>query len=88
MQPDLPSADAKSCAKQFAYDSYAKKEGHMLCLTRTPGETIMLDDEIELTILSVYGSTVRVAITAPSKVRIMRKELIEPAPSPCVPALR
>ena len=60
----------------------------MLCLTRTPGETIMLDDEIELTILSVYGSTVRVAITAPSKVRIMRKELIEPAPRSRVPALR
>lgn len=60
----------------------------MLCLTRKPGETIMLGNEVEVTVVSVDGSTVRVAITAPRTLRVMRKELIEPVQRPAVAQAR
>lgn len=50
----------------------------MLSLRRKPGETIVVGDDVEVTVVSVDGGTVRVAISAPRTLRVMRKELIEP----------
>ena len=47
----------------------------MLVLSRKKGETIIIQDEIELTILAVEGDTVRVGIKAPKEVDIFRKEV-------------
>ncbi|MNC47848.1 hypothetical protein D3C75_969330 [compost metagenome] len=47
----------------------------MLVLTRKKGESIVIQDQIELTILSVDGDTVKVGITAPKNVDIFRKEV-------------
>lgn len=47
----------------------------MLVLSRKKGETIVIQDQIELTILSVDGDTVKVGISAPQHVDIFRKEV-------------
>jgi carbon storage regulator len=48
----------------------------MLVLSRKKNESIMLNDDIEITILEVHGDQVKVGIKAPKDVGIFRKEII------------
>lgn len=47
----------------------------MLVLTRRPGESITMGEEIVVTVLEVNGSQVRVGITAPRRVQVLREEI-------------
>lgn len=47
----------------------------MLILQRKEGEALFLGDDIEITVLSVDGGKVRLAIQAPKSVPILRSEL-------------
>ena len=47
----------------------------MLVLTRRSRQSIMIGDEIELTVLSVSGEKVRLGIEAPEDVPVFRKEV-------------
>jgi len=47
----------------------------MLVLTRRPGESITIGDEVVITVVAVSGSQVRVGITAPRSVQILREEI-------------
>ncbi|SDU24533.1 carbon storage regulator, CsrA [Verrucomicrobium sp. GAS474] len=47
----------------------------MLVLSRKPGESIKLGDEIEVVIVAVEGQRVRIGIKAPREVRILRTEI-------------
>lgn len=47
----------------------------MLVLGRKKGESIVIQDNIEITILSVEGDTVKVGISAPRHVDIFRQEV-------------
>ncbi|MGN8770369.1 carbon storage regulator CsrA [Paenibacillus barengoltzii] len=47
----------------------------MLVLSRKKGESIVINDEIEITILGVEGENVRLGISAPKNVEIFRKEI-------------
>lgn len=49
----------------------------MLILTRRPGETVMIGDEITVTILAINGNQVRVGINAPKSVAVHREEIYE-----------
>lgn len=49
----------------------------MLVLTRGTNQTIIIGDEIEITIVEVRGDKVRVGINAPATVRVHRKEVYE-----------
>ena len=49
----------------------------MLVLSRTRDETIMIGDDIEITIVDVRGDKVRVGINAPASVPVHRKEVYE-----------
>ena len=49
----------------------------MLALSRKPGESVIIGNDIELTILEVKGEQVKVGIKAPKSVAIYRKELFE-----------
>lgn len=49
----------------------------MLVLTRRAGESFYLGDDIKITIQSIKGDGVRVAIDAPKEVQILRSELKE-----------
>ncbi len=60
----------------------------MLVLTRRAGESIMIDDDIELKVLKIRGSQVHVGIEAPRRATVHRKEVWlriqeenEPAPA-------
>lgn len=47
----------------------------MLILTRRVGETLMIGDNITVTVLSVQGNQVRVGINAPKDVAVHREEV-------------
>ncbi|MDP5275886.1 carbon storage regulator CsrA [Chengkuizengella axinellae] len=49
----------------------------MLVLTRKTGQSIMIGDEIELTIIEAEGETVKVGISAPKEIQVYRMELYE-----------
>lgn len=47
----------------------------MLALTRKVGDSIMIGNDIEITVLEVKGEQVRIGINAPKEVSIFRKEI-------------
>lgn len=47
----------------------------MLVLTRKRNQSIMIGDDIEVSVLGVVGEKVRIGIEAPRDVRIFRKEI-------------
>ena len=49
----------------------------MLILTRRTGETVMIGEEVTLTVLGVKGNQVRIGINAPKNVPVHRKEIWE-----------
>ncbi|NDB26260.1 MAG: carbon storage regulator [Gammaproteobacteria bacterium] len=49
----------------------------MLILTRRVGETVMIGEEVSVTILGVKGNQVRVGINAPKNVAVHREEIFE-----------
>ena len=52
-----------------------------LALTRTEDETIVIGDNIVVTVVRVNGKRVRLAIEAPREIPIRRGELLEDSPS-------
>jgi len=48
----------------------------MLNLTRREGETLVLDQDIRITINEIRGNQVRIAIEAPDDVEVLREELL------------
>lgn len=49
----------------------------MLVITRRVGETLMIGDDIEVTVLGVKGNQVRIGINAPKEVPVHRAEVYE-----------
>ena len=49
----------------------------MLILTRRVGETLMIGDEVTVTVLGVKGNQVRLGITAPRDVTVHREEIFQ-----------
>ncbi len=49
----------------------------MLILTRRVGETLMVGDEVTVTVLGVKGNQVRIGVNAPKDVAVHREEIYE-----------
>lgn len=49
----------------------------MLVLSRQRDETIMIGDDVEITIVDIRGDKVRLGITAPRQIQVHRKEVYE-----------
>lgn len=47
----------------------------MLILTRRPGETIRINDDVSITVLAVKGTQIRLGIEAPKGVSVHREEI-------------
>lgn len=52
-----------------------KGEINMLALTRKNGESIIIGNDIEITILDVKGEQIKIGISAPKAVPVYRKEI-------------
>ncbi len=51
----------------------------MLILTRRVGETVMIGNEVTVTVLGVKGNQVRIGVNAPKDVPVHREEIYEPS---------
>ncbi len=49
----------------------------MLILTRRVGESLMIGDDINVTVLSIRGNQVRIGVNAPKDVSVHREEIYE-----------
>ncbi|MEY4185315.1 MAG: carbon storage regulator [Planctomycetaceae bacterium] len=49
----------------------------MLVLSRKVGESIHIDGDIRVTVSQVRGGRVRLSITAPAAVRVVREEILQ-----------
>jgi len=47
----------------------------MLILTRKAGETIVIGDDIEISVVAIAGGKVRIGVSAPKEVTVHRKEV-------------
>jgi carbon storage regulator len=64
----------------------------MLMLTRSPGERVMIGEEITFAVLEVKGNQVRLGIEAPKSVEVHREEIYQrikrqkgrSSPGPCI----
>lgn len=48
----------------------------MLILTRRAGETLMIGENITVTVCAINGNQVKLGLTAPPEVKILREELV------------
>lgn len=48
---------------------------NMLALTRKKGESLMINNDIEVTVLEIKGDQVKIGISAPKEVPVYRKEV-------------
>jgi carbon storage regulator len=57
----------------------AQPEGSqsMLILTRRTGESLRIGDDVEVTVMAVNGSQVRIGIKAPRNIAVDREEIAE-----------
>jgi carbon storage regulator len=49
----------------------------MLILTRRIGETVVIGDDVDITVLGVKGNQVRLGVKAPKEVSVHREEIYE-----------
>jgi len=47
----------------------------MLVLSRKPGESVTIGDEVRITVLSISGKQVRIGIEAPNDIAVHREEI-------------
>ena len=49
----------------------------MLILTRKTGESLLIGDDVEITVLSVRGSQVKLGVNAPRDIAVHRQEIYQ-----------
>jgi carbon storage regulator len=71
MRPALLAAEARGGREPAAVGELSR----VLVLTRKPKQSIMIGDDVEVTVLSADGGRVRLGIQAPSDVPVHRTEI-------------
>ena len=57
----------------------------MLVLTRRPREAVMIGHDIQILVLEITDERVRIGITAPREIPVMRQELLRQTTSAAAP---
>jgi len=52
----------------------------MLVITRVPGQSVLIGDDVRITVTSVGGGQIKFAIEAPSDTVVLRQEVAEKPP--------
>ena len=60
-----------------AGDDEAEGDKAMLFLTRKVGESVVINDNIELTVVEVRGKSIKLGFTFPPEAKVLRRELHE-----------
>ena len=63
------------CAVVVALQALDWRVGSMLILTRRVGESLMIGDNVTVTVLGVKGNQVRIGVNAPKDVAVHREEI-------------
>jgi len=77
--PSAVEPDASLSAEQGdqAASAWPRKEPRMLVLSRQRDQTIMIGDDIEITVVDIRGDKVRLGINAPPEIPVHRKEVYD-----------
>ena len=71
----LPPSTAPWYVGFLAPRAPGRERGPMLVLTRKSNQSIMIGDDIEISVLSIMGEKVRIGIQAPRDIPVFRKEV-------------
>ncbi|MDR2600694.1 MAG: carbon storage regulator CsrA, partial [Oscillospiraceae bacterium] len=74
-------------SKKFATLSQERRVMTMLVLSRKLNETIIIGDNIRVTLLGIDGDKIKLGVDAPRDVKVFREELLEATKSTNVQAL-
>jgi carbon storage regulator len=66
---------SKPTPRRSSVTSGLREVAHVLVLTRKSNQSIMIGDDIEVTVLSIMGEKVRIGIQAPRDIPVFRKEV-------------
>jgi carbon storage regulator len=55
----------------------ARRQWIMLILTRRPTQTVTIGNDITVTVLEIRGRQVRIGVTAPRDIAVLREEIVE-----------
>jgi carbon storage regulator len=59
------------------WETTVRRNFKMLILTRRPGETIRINDDIQITVTRTQGQQVWIGITAPREIQVHREEIYQ-----------
>ena len=57
------------------FQAQKTKDGRMLVISRKENQSLLLGDDIEISMLHIKGKQVKLAVKAPNEVKILRAEL-------------